>query len=361
VTVDHLVVEDGGARTVDQRVAPPFALDTQRLTGRLDGLSTDPAARPARLEMAGRVGSDSSLALQGTLGSLGGPLRLDMSADLRGFAVPRTNPYLVQQVAWEARSGSLTTSVRCRIDGDALDAKTEILLSRLEVARAGGADEAQSRIGLPLGTIVALMKDRRGDIRVSLPVGGRLSDPRFDMSEALWSTLRNVAVKAITAPVSWIGRVQVGANSKIERVAVDPIPFAPGSATLAPDAQEQVARLAAFLEQVPEVRLALVPVVSSRDLTALEEKAREPRAGLIRWKKVTEPAELATERLEAVREGIKRAGGNGGRLTVAAPSTAESGEGQVKVDLIEPEDPGRPGFLRRLLGQTGPGGSPAGS
>jgi len=168
-----------------------------------------------------------------------------------------------------------------------------------------------------------------------------------------------VAPRRPAAPVSWIGRVQVGANSRIERVVVDPIPFAPGSATLAPDAQEQVARLAAFLEQVPEVRLALVPVVSSRDLAALEEKAREPRAGLIRWKKATEPAELATERLEAVREGIKRAGGNGERLKVAAPSAAESGEGQVKVDLIEPEDPGRPGFLRRLLGQTRSGGSPA--
>ena len=382
VTVDHLVVEEGGARTVDQGVAPPFALDTQRLTGRIDGLSTDPAARPARLEMAGRVGADSSLALQGTMGSLGGPLRLDMSAELRGFAVPRTNPYLVQQVAWEARSGSLTTSVRCRIDGDALDAKTEILLSRLEVARAGGPDEAQARIGLPLGTIVALMKDRRGDIRVSLPVGGRLSDPRFDMSEAIWSTLRNIAVKAITAPVSWIGRVQVGANSRIERVDVDPIPFAPGSAALAPEAQEQVTRLAAFLEQVPAVRLALMPVVSSRDRAALEEKARESAGGPLREKKtpaesVTAPteatragavdtgsplADLAARRLEAVREGIKKAGVDGGRLKVAALSTAESAEGQVKVDLVEPEDPGppgRPGFLRRLLGQTGSDGRPA--
>ena len=36
-----------------------------------------------------------------------------------------------------------------------LDAKTEILLSRLQVARASGHDEAQARIGLPLGMIVA--------------------------------------------------------------------------------------------------------------------------------------------------------------------------------------------------------------
>jgi hypothetical protein len=359
ITVDHLRVEEGGVRTVDQRVAPPFALDTQRLTGRVTGLSTDPAAGPARLEMAGRVAADSSLTVRGTVGPLGGPLRLDVSADLRGFAVPRTNPYLVHQVAWQARTGWLTTSVRCRIDGDALDAKTDILVSQLEVARAADHDEAQARIGLPLGMIVALMKDRRGDIRVSLPVGGRLSDPRFDVSEALWSTVRNVAVKAITAPVSWIGRVQVGPNSRIQRVDVDPIPFAPGSATLAPDAQEQVARLAAFLDQVPAVRLALTPVVSSQDRAALEEKAQEPADGKVREKKkIGDLADLAARRLEAVREGIKKSGVDGGRLRVAAASATESAEGQVKLDLVEPEDPGppgRPGLLRRLLGRAEPG------
>ena len=342
IVIDRIVVEEGGTRVADQRVTPPLALDLQRLTGRVEGFSTDRAARPARLEMAGRVGADSTLTLQGTVGPPAGPLRLDMSAELRDFALPRTNPYLAQQVAWEARSGWLTTSVRCRIDGDALDARTDILLSRLEVARAAGPDEAQARVGLPLGIIVAMMKDRRGDIRLSLPVGGRLSDPRFDVSEALWSTVRNVAVKAITAPVSWIGRVQVGSDSRIQRVDVDPIAFAPGSATLAPEAREQVTRLAAFLGQVPDLRLSLTPVVSSQDRAALEEKG-------------SPIADLAARRLEVVREGIKKAGADGERVIAAAPSSTEGAEGQVTVNLVEPKDPGppgKPGFLRRLLGQT---------
>ena len=169
VTIARLVVEDGGARLVDQRVAPPFALDMQRLEGQVEGASTDPAAKPARLELNGRVGGTSILALRGTIGSFGGPLRVDVDGDLRGFAIPRTNSYLVQQVAWEAREGWLTTAIRCRIDGDALDARTEIQVSRLQLARAGAGDEAQARIGLPLGMLVALMKDARGDIRVTLP------------------------------------------------------------------------------------------------------------------------------------------------------------------------------------------------
>jgi hypothetical protein len=345
ITVNTLVVEDGGTRTVDQRVTPPFALDTQRLQGRVHGLSTDPAAGAARVDLAARVGPDSDLTVRGSIGSLSGPLRVDLEGELREFAVPRTNPYLLQHTAWEARSGWLTTTMRCRIDGQALDAKTDILLRRLELARAQGGDEAQARIGLPLGLIVALMKDRRGDIHLSLPVGGRLNDPRFDVSDALWTTVRNVAVKTITAPVSWIGRVHVGADSKVQRVDVNPVPFAPGSAALGPEAQERVLRMTAFLDQVPDVRLVLTPEVSAQDRTALADKD-----GKTNEKKL---AALATQRLEAVRDGITKAGADGRRLRMAAALDGAA-EPQVKVDLLEPEAPGRPGLLRRLLGGAEP-------
>src|SRR5262249_34378909 len=206
------------------------------------------------------------------------------------------NPYLVGQVAWEAREGSLSSAFRCRIDGDALDARTEITLNHLQVARAGADDQAQTRIGLPLGMIVALMKNSHGDIHVAVPIGGRLSDPRFDMSEAIWSTVRNVAIKAITAPVSWIGRVRLDSHSRIERIDVDPIQFPPGRATLTPETQEQVTRIAAFLEQTPAMRIALTPVVSSRDRAALRQPTLDAEINrLVRDEKLS--SEEATARL----------------------------------------------------------------
>jgi outer membrane protein OmpA-like peptidoglycan-associated protein len=345
VTVRRVAIENGGARTVDQRVVPPFALDTYGMNGRIEGLSTDPTARPARVDLTGRMGGDARLVVNGSVGSLGGPLRLDLGAELHDFAVPRTNSYLLQQVAWEARSGSLSATVSCHVDGNVLDAKTDILIRRLEVARAAGSDEAQARIGLPLGTIVALMKDRHGDIRVSLPVDGRLNDPHFDMRNALWSTLRNVAVKTVTAPLSWIGRVRTGSDSMIQQVDVNPVPFAPGSAVLAPDAHEQVSRLATFLAQVPDVRLALIPVVTAADRAALDG---------------TKPAALADKRVEAIRKGIEKAGADGDRLRAeAATDAAAEGDGaagQVRVTLLEPETPSRPSPIRRLLAPFGIGG-----
>jgi hypothetical protein len=48
--------------------------------------------------------------------------------------------------------------------------------------------------------------------------------------------------------------------SRIERIDVNPIPFA-RVAGPTPEAQEQVTRVAAFLNQTPEMRMALTPVV----------------------------------------------------------------------------------------------------
>jgi uncharacterized protein involved in outer membrane biogenesis len=222
VVLSRLVIEDGGVRIVDGRPAPSFAVDITELASRIEGLSTAAGARPARMEMNARV-ADGLMRFAGTIGPVTGPVRLDLQGELRQFAVPRTNPYLLNGVAWEARNGWLTTNLQCRIDGDNLTAKADVLVSRLQLARAGGHDEAQARIGLPLGMITSLMKDRHGDIKLALPVDGRVNDPRFDFKEVIWSTLRNVAVKAITAPVSLIGRVKSDADSRIERIEIDPI------------------------------------------------------------------------------------------------------------------------------------------
>src|SRR5207253_1269730 len=104
VILSELVIEEGGARVVDGSLTPPFAVDLAGLAGRIDGVSTAPGAKPARLDLKGRVG-DGLLSLRGTVAALSGPLRVDLEAGLREFAVPRTNPYLVNQVAWEARDG----------------------------------------------------------------------------------------------------------------------------------------------------------------------------------------------------------------------------------------------------------------
>ena len=388
VVLGRLVVEEGGARVVDGSLTPPFAVDVADLASRIDALSTAAGAGPSRIEMTARV-ADGLMSFAGTIGPVTGPLRLDLQGELREFAVPRTNPYLLNVMAWEARNGWLTTNIQCRIDGDDLQAEADVVLSRLQLARAGGHDEAQARIGLPLGMITSLMKDRHGDIHLALPVGGRVNDPRFDLKELIWSTVRNVALKAVTAPVSLIGRVKTGADSRIERIEIDPVRFEPGTSRPTPEGQEQLARLVAFLDQTQETRLTATAVVSRRDVAALKrpdvdavisKTAREARispeeaaarlfqerfpgrplpesADAVRNALVegeVPPADavstLADKRLEAVRATIKKAKIDTARLLEdkRPPEIARDDAPQVRLELAESENSGRPGRKAEL-------------
>ena len=370
IRITRLTADDGGLRVVDRAIAPAFAVDVDRATLRVDGLGTTPG-RPARLDLNARVGGTADLVLRGTVGPLSGPLRLEVDGELREFAVPRANSYLQSQVGWTARAGQVTTKLHGRVDGDALNAKTDIRVSRLQLVRAERQDAAQARIGLPLGTLTSLMKDRRGDINLSFPIGGRLGDPRFDFREAIWSAVRAVAINAITLPVSWIGRVRMSADSRIERIEVDPLTFEPGTATLTADAEARVSRLKAFLDQLPEVRMAMTPVVSSGDLTAIKRRIAQttlpggsasaegsalPRGDVIDRIPVPSSAvpDLAERRADAVRAAMRKAGIDAGRVTETAMAEREGAASQVELQVIEPAGT-RPSKIRDTLRRLLPG------
>jgi hypothetical protein len=390
ISVARVTVDEGGLRIVDRAIQPAFAVDLDGATVRVDGLATGDA-RPARLELSARVGATADLTLRGTLGPLDGPLRLDVDGELREFAVPRMNSYLVRQVGWSSRAGEITTKLRGRIDGDALTANTDIRIARLQLVRAAEHDEAQKRIGLPLGLITALMKNRRGEIALSFPIGGRLADPRFDVREALWGAVRTVAVNAITLPVSWIGRVEFTRDSKIQTVHVDPLAFEAGTATLTEDGRAQVARLKRFMDELTEVRLQLSPVVSTADRSALArervlaavdalarsrgvprdvaivrlyeqrlhhraegERQEAALAALVEREDVGQDAltDLAGRRLDAARTALKQAGVASERLIASRPAQPEGPDSRVELSVVEPNGP-RSSKLRDALEKLG--------
>jgi hypothetical protein len=389
VTVAELSADGGGVRVVDQAVAPAFAVDVQPVALRVRGLSTT-SEQPARVDLRGRVGPGSELTLRGTVRALGGPLQVDVRGEVRDFAVPRANPYVLQQAGWKTTDGRLTSTLQARIDGDALAARTEIRVSQLQLVRATPEDGAEARIGLPLNMLTALMKDRRGDITIAFPVGGRLGDPKFDFSEAIWKAVRTVAVNAITLPVSWIGRVRVAPDSRIERIDIDPVGFQPGTATPSSAGQVQATRLAAFLAQLPEVRMAVTPIVSPGDLAAMKRRdveqaiarverqarlSREAAAArvfeqtfpglqapesvgaivgaLVEQRAVPDAAvvELTQQRLDAVRQTVRSAGVDPDRLLARDPVERDT-DGGLAVEVVPPATE-RPSRLRETLRRLG--------
>ncbi len=264
-------LEDGFIRFLDRTTTPAFSQDLSRLELTLTDFGNRPGQR-AKLVLQSVVGGDAGLDIRGEIGSLGSPPFIDLVGDLRRFKLSSVDAYATANIGWVINKGELEYKFRFKLDGDALTVSNEMVVGQLQVSPASGGDEVKRRIGMPLGLIVALIKDQKGDIRANIPVTGSLNDPKFDLKDTIWAAVKNVLVNVVTAPFKAISRL-FSSGEKLEEPKVDAVTFAAGSSVLAPAMEEHLLRVADFIRRSPFVNLAMTPVSSLADAEALKNEA----------------------------------------------------------------------------------------
>jgi uncharacterized protein involved in outer membrane biogenesis len=265
---DRITIEEGYNRFLDQTTKPPFSQDLGRLAVTIRSLSNAPGRR-STLTLQGVVGGDAALDLRGEMSRLGDDFYADLVGELRDFTVASANPYANSFLAWVVKQGKLGVKVHYRIEQDRLTGQNEITVKNLQVAKGAESDEVQKRLGLPLGLIVALMKDSHGDINFGIPISGSMSDKDMDWGETIWASVKQVLVKVLASPFRSIGRMFTGSDDKVEEVKVDPVVFAAGSSVIGPAMEGHLNRVAQFLRDTPAVALSLSPVVTAKDFDRL--------------------------------------------------------------------------------------------
>jgi hypothetical protein len=265
-------LEEGSIRFLDRTTEPTFSEDLSKMDLLVTGLGNKPDQR-AKLVFTSLIGGEGGLEIRGDIGAVGAPLYLDLVGEIRDLKLPVVNPYSDQMTAWLIQRGNLKYKFNLKVENDQVVAMNEVLVEKLRVAKSSRADdETKKRLGLPLGLIVALIKDGNGNIVVNVPVAGSLKDPRFDWSETIWSAVRNVLKNALASPFRLIGSL-FSSEEKMEEPKVNPVTFAAGSPVLAPAAGQQLLRVADFMRQTPYVSLTLNPVVAPADLDTLKAEA----------------------------------------------------------------------------------------
>jgi hypothetical protein len=84
----------------------------------------------------------------------------------------------------------------------------------------GDKVESPQATKLPVKLAIALLKDRKGEIKLDIPVTGSLDDPKFSIWGILLKILINLIAKAATSPFSLLGAV-FGGGEELSFVEFD--------------------------------------------------------------------------------------------------------------------------------------------
>ena len=240
-------------------IRPNYSADLSELTGKLSAFSSQaPGGEPvlADLELRGRAEDSASLEITGKLNPLAKPLALDITGKVTDLELPPLSPYAVKYVGHGIERGKLSMDVNYKVlPNGQLTASNRLVLHQLTF----GEPVAGAPNSLPVKLAVALLADRQGVIDLDLPIRGSLNDPQFSIGPVIFKIIVNLIGKALTAPFSLLASALGGGEE------MSTVPFAPGSATLTADAQQNLAKMVKALTDRPALQLTVTGMASLQD------------------------------------------------------------------------------------------------
>ncbi|MEW5510143.1 DUF748 domain-containing protein [Pseudomonas antarctica] len=270
IHIGQIAINDGSANFADFSLTPNFATAIQQLNGQI-GTIDSRQAKPASVDIKGKVDRYAPVTIKGSVNPFDPMAALDIATSFKRVELTTLTPYSGKFAGFRIRKGRLNLDLHYVITKGQLKAENKVVVEQLQL---GEKVDSADAVDLPIRLAIALLKDSDGKISIELPVTGDLNNPQFSVMPIVWQTLRNLVVRAATAPFKFIGGLVTGGGSE----DLGNVSFAPGSSELNKDAQSALDTLAKALKERPTLRLEIQGTAaagSDGPLLAAERLERE--------------------------------------------------------------------------------------
>ena len=249
VRINKLTFLDGRVDFSDRYIKPNYSANLVGLKGSIYGISSEENKR-ADVDLEGSLGHGAPLGIKGAINPLSDDLFLDLNVGFNGIDLSPLTPYSSRYAGYEIEKGKLTLNLSYHIENRKLEAQNKLFLDQFTF---GDPVDSPDATNLPVKLAVSLLKDRNGEIHMELPVSGDLDNPQFSFWGILWQAVRNLLLKAASAPFSLIGSLLGGSGEQLSYLE-----FEPGSSEITQAGEEKITNISKILADRPALKLEII-------------------------------------------------------------------------------------------------------
>jgi hypothetical protein len=249
IKIDTVTVQGGTIHFTDRHIKPGYTTRFQEIGGRISGLTSE-EEQFADVELRGVQDGAAPIEITGKINPLRENLYVDLKSDFKNMDLSATSPYAGRYLGYTIEKGKLSLAMQYIIVNKKLDAKNTVFIDQLTLGESVESPEATK---MPVKLAIALLKNRKGEIEIDLPIEGTTDDPDFRVGKIIWKVILNILVKAATSPFSLLGAL-FGGGSGDEMSHVD---FQYGSAMLTEQEQKKVDKVLTILYERPALRVEI--------------------------------------------------------------------------------------------------------
>lgn len=233
----------------DKNLPIPFKTTVTKLNGKISEIKNTKLGK-TNLEVNGVVDNYGVAKITGVVNPKNIKILTDINMKFQNIAMQNFTPYTTKFIGRELKSGKLDLDLNYNIEKSNLNAKNNIVITKIELGKEVQSPEA---ISLPLGIAISLLEDKNGIIDINLPVSGNVDDPQFSIGAILWKAFVNLITKAVTAPFSLLGAMFNFSEDEIKSVK-----FEIKESEITPIQKETLDKIALILEKREDIAIKLV-------------------------------------------------------------------------------------------------------
>ena len=275
----------GRVAFMDRATDPVFHISLDPVVVAMENLDTLLPGNLTRLRARATGTRFSAVRAHGELRKRVAGFDTELKVLANGAYAPILNPYIAQHEAIAITAGRVDARNDIRIEDGELTGQAELLLSGIEVVSTSGAPVLGrfDPASFPLRTALALLRDRQGNISITVPFKARTEDPEFDFVDDFQkdfvSTLTTAGQVAANLPGKTVDRtVRLFENtvSLLPGVSTErylPVEFAYGADDFTARPLVYLDRLGKHMGERDALELALCGRAVTRDGEAATEKS----------------------------------------------------------------------------------------
>ncbi len=154
--------------------------------------------QPFTFELDGSVGKYSPLTITGSGAPLADPLSWEQLLHLKAYPVAELSPFAIGLIGARLTSGKLALESQLNIKGDSIDMENTVVIKGLETktVKSDLLKQFNRLLPIPLDTALSFLSED-GRIKLSVPIGGQLSNLNISYSSILVTALSNSITEAV--------------------------------------------------------------------------------------------------------------------------------------------------------------------
>ncbi|MFO7959034.1 MAG: DUF748 domain-containing protein [Candidatus Brocadiia bacterium] len=243
----RLLLQGGQVEVTDLSVTPDYATSISEIDATVDGFVLG-GAQPVTLDLAAVLDEYAAFSAQGRLKPDPAAPLVDVTCELSNLSMPRLSPYSRQSIGFDIAEGKFNLTLQFLLDNKELEIDPRLVLEQFTLGEKVDRDKLK---GMPVRLAIAILKDRNGEIKLHVPITGRLDDPTFHVREAIVQFFVSLLEKAATSPFALLASVVPGGED------LNYVEFDAGSSTITPAAREKLDALVTALYERPALELVI--------------------------------------------------------------------------------------------------------